>query len=143
MKRIARNLMVMAVFAMALTGFALAQQFAYRVEANVPVDFYAGDHPMNAGTYLIAVNYGDNVVTIKNQATGQSAVVHASPVVYGSPGYDTRNRPTTVELRSVGGRYVLAEVQTRTSGVEFPLEGNANRGWAKNGETITVVVSLR
>lgn len=143
MKTIARNLVVLAAFSMALTGLALAQQFGYRVEANMPVDFYAGDHHLSAGTYLIAVNYGDHAVTIKNQDTGQALVVLASPVVYASPGYDNRDKPTVVELRSVGGRYVLSELQTRTSGVDFLPEGNSNRASAKNEGNIRVVASLR
>ena len=91
MKHISRNLVVLAVFAVALTGLALAQQFAYRVAASVPYDFNVGDQHFTAGNYLFVVDYGDHAVTIKNQDTGRSSVALASPVVYASPGYDTRN----------------------------------------------------
>jgi hypothetical protein len=143
MKRIACSLVVLVAFSMALTGFALAQQFDYRVEANLPVDFYAGDQHLPAGTYLFAVNYGDHAVTMRNQATGRTAVVLASPVVNASPGYDNRNKSAQVELRSVGGRYVLAEVQGRSSGVEFPVQRTSTLASAESERTITVVASLR
>ena len=142
MKRISRNLAVLAVFAMALTGLALAQQFSYRVAANIPNDFYVGDQLMSAGNYIFAVNYGDNAVTITNQANGHSSVVLASPIQFASPGYDNRNKGTVVELNSVGGKYVLADLETRTNGVEFP-QAHANRAMAKNEGTVTIVASLR
>ena len=142
MKKIGRNLAVLAVFAMALSGLALAQQFNYRVAATIPYDFYVGDQLMSAGNYIFAVNYGDRAVTITNQANGHSSVVLASPIQFASPGYDNRNKGTVVELNSVGGTYVLSDLVTRTNGVNFP-QGHANRTRAKNEGTVTIVASLR
>lgn len=142
MKRIARNLVVLAVFAMALTGLSMAQQFAYRVTANIPYDFHVGDQQLSAGNYTFAVNYGDHAVTITNQANGHSSVVLASPVVYASPGYDNRDKATVVELKSVGGQYVLADLKTRSAGVDFSA-ANSSRSLAKNEGTVTIVASLR
>lgn len=142
MKRIARNLVVLAVFAIALSGLALAQQFSYRVAATIPYDFYVGDQLMSAGNYIFAVNYGDRAVTITNQANGHSSVVVASPIEFASPGYDNRNKGTVVELSNVGGKYVLSDLETRTNGVNFP-QGHANPTMAKNEGTVTIVAALR
>jgi hypothetical protein len=142
MKRIARYLVVLAVFAMALTGLSMAQQYSYRVAANIPYDFYVGDQLKSAGNYIFAVNYGDNAVTITNQANGHRLVVLASPIQFASPGYDNRDKGTVVELNSVGRRYVLADLETRTNGVSFP-QGQGNRAMAKNEGTVTLVASLR
>lgn len=142
MKRIARNLIVLAVFAMVLTGLSMAQQFTYRVTASIPYDFYVGDQLMSAGNYIFAVNYGDRAVTITNQANGHSSLVLASPIEFASSGYDNRNKGTVVELNSVGGKYVLADLETRTNGVSFP-QGQGNRTMAKNERTVTIVASLR
>jgi hypothetical protein len=142
MKNIARNFVVLAVFAMALSGFASAQQFNYRVVAHIPYDFYVGDQPMSAGDYVFAVNYGDRAVTITNQANGHSSVVLASPIEFASPGYDNRDKGTVVELNSVGGNYVLSDLVTRTNGVKFQ-EANSNRAMAKSEGKVTIVAALR
>ena len=107
-----RHVLMLAALALSLTGMSFAQQFAYRVSANVPYDFYVGDQLFSAGNYFFAVNYGDRAVTITNQANGHSSVVQASPIEYASPGYDRRDKGTVVELASVGDRYVLFDVQT-------------------------------
>lgn len=142
MKHISRNLVVLTVFAMALTGLALAQQFAYRVAASVPYDFNVGDQHFTAGNYLFVVNNGDHAVTIKNQDTGRSSVALASPVVYASPGYDMRNSSPIVQLNSVSGNYVLSAIQVRDEGVSFPGAGS-NRWLAKNEGTVTILAALR
>jgi hypothetical protein len=142
MKHISRNLVVLTVFAMALTGLALAQQFAYRVAASVPYDFNVGDQHFAAGNYLFIVNNGDHAVTIKNQDTGRSSAALASPVVYASPGYDARNGSPIVQLDSVSGNYVLSSIKTRNEGVSF-AEGNSSRSLAKNEGTVRIVAALR
>ena len=142
MKQYVRQVVMLAIFAMALTGLSVAQQFSYRVAASVPYDFYAGDQLMPAGNYIFAVNSGDRAVTITNQANGHSSVVLASPIEFASPGYDNRNTGTVVELNSVGGKYVLANLETRTNGVSF-AQGQGNHTMAKNEGTVTIVASLR
>jgi hypothetical protein len=142
MKIHARHLMMLAVIATSLTGMSFAQQFTYRVVANVPYDFYVGDQLYSAGDYLFAVNYGDRAVTITTQANGHSSVVKASPVEYASPGYDRRDKGTVVELASVGDHYVLSDLQMRTNGVSFPMGANT-RAVAKKEGVVTLVASLR
>ena len=142
MKRIARNLVVLAVFAMALTGLSMAQQFAYRVSANIPYGFYVGDQQLSAGNYIFTVNYGDHAVTMTNQSNGHSSVVLAAPIAYASPGYDNRDKATVVELASVRGQYVLADIKTRSSGVSFAAS-SSDRKLAENGGIVTIIASLR
>ena len=130
MKHISRYLVVLAVFAMALTGVALAQQFAYRIAASVPYDFNIGAQHFAAGNYLFVVNYGDHAVTIHNQATGKSSVALATPIVYASPGYDMRDKGPIVQLDSVSGQYVLSAIQVRDEGVfaRLPMSPNWKLG---------------
>src|SRR5215469_4241887 len=114
-----RYVMMLAALAISLTGMSFAQQFAYRVATNIPYDFYVGDQLYSAGNYIFAVNYGDRAVTITNQTNGHSSVVLATPIEYASPGYDGRGKGAIVQLVSVGDRYALSDVQTRTNGVKF------------------------
>jgi len=134
--------MMLAALAILLTGMSFAQQFAYRVATNVPYDFYVGEQLFSAGNYTFAVNDDDRVVTITNQANGHSSVVLANPIEYASPGYDRRDKGVVVELVSVGNRYVLSDVQTRTNGVSF-FEGSYPTNLAKNEGVVTLVASLR
>jgi hypothetical protein len=142
MKHTSRYLAVLAILAMALTGVALAQQFAYRVAASVPYDFNIGDQHFAAGNYLFIVNYGDHAVTIRNQATGRSSVALAEPIVYASPGYDMRDKGPMVQLDSVSGQYVLSAIQVRDEGVTF-AGASPNRSLARNEGTVTIAAALR
>lgn len=136
MKRIARNLVVLAVFAMALTGFVLAQQSDYRVLANIPFDFYAGNQHFDAGTYLFVVNYGDHAVILQNQRTGSRSVILAIP------GDSTRSGEAVVDFDLIGGAYSLADVATRSDGVHFH-EREARLASAQRGGTVTIAAVLR
>ena len=143
MTRNVRNLGLLAVFAMALTSFVSAQEFAaYRVQASIPVDFIAGDQQLTAGDYLFLVNGENHAVTIQNQATGKSVVVMATPIEYASSGYDRRNRSDVVELSSVGGSYVLSDIEIRNNGVSFS-QGASSQTSAKKTGSLKVVASLR
>ena len=141
-KRLICTLGMLAVLTMVLTGLAQAQQFAYRVAADIPTDFYVGDQQFPAGSYTFSVNYGNHAVTVTNQANLQSFVVLASPVVYASPGYDNREKDAVVKLKSIGGRYQLADIKTRTAGVTFS-SGNTGGTIAENAAPLTVVASRR
>ena len=142
MTRNVRNLALLAVFAMALAVFSSAQEFAHRVQANIPVDFIAADQHMAAGDYLFLVNGENHAVTIQNQATGKSVVVMATPIEYASSGYDRRNRSDVVELSSVGGSYVLSDIEIRNNGVSFS-QGASSQTSAKKTGSLKVVASLR
>ena len=143
MTRNVRNLGLLAVFAMALAVFSSAQEFAaYRVQANIPVDFIAADQHMAAGDYLFLVNGENHAVTIQNQATGKSVVVMATPIEYASSGYDRRNGSDVVELSSVGGSYLLSDIEARNNGVSFS-QGASSQTSAKKTGSLKVVASLR
>ena len=142
MTRNVRNLALLAVFAMALAVFSSAQEFAHRVQANIPVDFIAADQHMAAGDYLFLVNGENHAVTIQNQATGKSVVVMATPIEYASSGYDRRNRSDVVELSSVGGSYLLSDIEARNNGVSFS-QGATSQTSAKKTGSLKVVASLR
>ena len=142
MTRNVRNLALLAVFAMALAVFSSAQEFAHRVQASIPVDFIAADQHMAAGDYLFLVNGENHAVTIQNQATGKSVVVMATPIEYASSGYDRRNRSDVVELSSVGGSYLLSDIEARNNGVSFS-QGATSQTSAKKTGSLKVVASLR
>jgi len=143
MTRNVRNLGVLVVLAMALTSFVSAQEFAaYRVQASIPVNFIAGDQQLTAGDYLFLVNGENHAVTIQNQATGKSLVVMATPIEYASSGYDRKNKSDVVELSSVGGSYVLSDIEIRNNGVSFS-QGASSQTSAKKTGSLKVVASLR
>ena len=143
MTRNVRNLALLAVFAMALAVFSSAQEFAaYRVQASIPVNFIAGDQQLTAGDYLFLVNGENHAVTIQNQATGKSVVVMATPIEYASSGYDRRNGSDVVELSSVGGSYLLSDIEARNNGVSFS-QGASSQTSAKKTGSLKVVASLR
>ena len=141
MKRLVCTLGMLVILAMMLTGLSQAQQFAYRVAADIPSDFYVGDQQFPAGNYIFIVNYGNHAVTVTSAASHQGFVVLASPVEYASPGYDNRAKAAVVELKSVAGRYQLADIKARTTGVSFST-GNPAGTFAEN-PPITIVASLR
>ena len=142
MKAHVGHLMMLALIAFCLTGISWAQQFSYRVVTSIPYDFYVGNQQFSAGNYLFDVNYGDNAVTITNQANGHRSVVLASPIQFASPGYDNRNKSAFVDLVSVNGRYVLSDLETHTNGVTFP-KGTYARTVAEKGSTVTIAAALR
>ena len=74
MMKTVRIFAVLAVFTMALTGLSLAQQPNCRLVLDIPFDFNVGNQHFAAGPYMFAVNYGDPVVTVRNTATGQTAM---------------------------------------------------------------------
>lgn len=125
MKSWISRMLLLAAFSLAVTGLSFAQEFAYRVTADIPNDFYVGDQHFAAGSYVFAVNCGDHAVTITNQASRRSSVILATSADPAPSGKLTTERNTEVELKSVGGRYQLAEISTPTNAVEFPNAGVA------------------
>ena len=136
MKRIARNLMVLSVLAVALTGLAVGQQAVYRVVADIPFDFYAGSQHCDAGTYQFAVDYGDHAVTLQNQKTGHRFVLMAMP------GDGTKNAEAEVEFNLVGGGYALTDIATRSTGVHF-YERETRLSSARPEGPVTIAAMLR
>jgi len=136
MKKTVRNFVVLAVFAMALTGLSLAQDDTYRVTANVPFDFYAGHQQLPSGMYQFEVNYGNHSVMLRNKTTGRSYALLARPGDGESVG------EAVVEFDLVGDTHILADLKTASTGVNFP-EQKATLASAKRRGSVAIVASLR
>lgn len=136
MKNTARNLVVLVVFAMALSGLALAQDITYRVNANIPFDFHADGQQLPAGSYQFKVGYGNHSVMLRNLDTGRSYVFLARP------GDGDGARGAVVEFVIYGSDHVLANLKTSTAGVGF-LEQRTELASARAATTVTIVASLR
>ena len=117
MKNHVRNFVVLVVFAMALTGLSLAQEDTYRVNANVPFDFLAGDQQLPAGTYQFEVNYGNHSVMLRNKTSGRSYALLARPADGEGVGQ------AVVEFDVIGGTHLLADLD-RQHGRRLPRAEN-------------------
>jgi len=136
MKNTARNVVVLVVLAMALTGLALAQDITYRVNANIPFDFHADGQQLPAGSYQFEVGCGNHSVMLHNLDTGHSYVFLANP----DDGDGARG--AVVEFVVYGSDHVLANLKTSTAGVSFH-EQRTELASARAATTVTIVASLR
>jgi hypothetical protein len=134
MKKTVRNSVVLAVFAMALSGLSQAQDDTYRVRANIPFDFYAGDQLLPAGVYLIDVSYGTHVAELRNHDTGRTYSLVAVP----ADGEGSGN--AVVEFAVAGDRHVLAGLKTASTGVNF---AESKRLLRTAHRSVTIVAALR
>src|SRR5208283_3327612 len=101
-----RKLVVLALFALALTGAALAEDSAHMVRANIPVDFYVGGKLLPAGEYTVSVNTAEHLITIAQKANGKSAFL------MGSPDDSSRDDRVVLTFKLVAGdTYALRELQ--------------------------------
>lgn len=136
MKKTVRNFVVLAVFAMAVSGLSLAQDSTFRVNANVPFDFYAGDLQLPAGMYQFVVDYEDHSVLLRNKATGLSYVLLARP------GDGDRSSEAVVEFDVIGDSHRLADLKTASVGVNFPQQKSMLASATRRG-SVAIVASLR
>ena len=136
MTKSVRSFVVLVVFAMALAGLSLAQDETYRVRANIPFDFYAGDQLLPAGVYLIEVSYGTHVAELRNHDTGRSYSLVAVPAdgeASGNP---------VLEFNVAGDRHVLADLKTASTGVNFS-ESKRAMATAQVTGSVAIVAALR
>ena len=136
MKKTVCSFAVLAVFAMVLTGLSPAQEDTYRVAANIPFDFYAGDIQIPAGNYLFDVSYGNHAVTLRNHDTGQSYFVLAEPAD------GDKFVAAVLDFDVVAGTYVLADLKTADSGVAF-RESKPAMASAQHHGSLAIVAQLR
>jgi hypothetical protein len=136
MKNTARNLVVLAVIAMALTGLSLAQDLTYQMKANIPFDFIVDGHQLPAGSYEFEVGYGNHVVMLRNLATGRGYDFLAIP------GDGDGTRGAVVEFDVYGSNHVLANLKTSSAGVAFH-EQKSELASAWKATTVDIVASLR
>ena len=136
MKKTVCSFAVLAVFAMVLTGLSPAQDDTYRVAANIPFDFYAGDIQIPAGNYLFNVSYGNHSVTLRNHDTGQTYIFLAEPA-------DGDQRVAAVlDFDVIADHYLLADVKTADSGVAF-RESKPAMASAQHRGSVAIVAALR
>jgi hypothetical protein len=129
------KLVALALFAVALTGVALAQDSTQVGRANIPFNFYAGRHLMSAGEYTIVVNQEVHIVTIGQKATGNRAFL------LGSPDDSSRDYRTVLTFRLVAGDvYALSELQSPDLGVSFNAKGPQSAMKAQTQRTRSVEV---
>jgi len=136
MTKSVRSFVVLVVFAMALTGLSLAQNETYHVRANIPFDFYAGDQLLPAGVYLIDVSYGTHVVELRNHDTGRAYSLVALP----ANGEGAGN--AVVDFYVAGGKHLLADLKTASTGVNFS-ESKRAMATAQVTGSVAVVAALR
>ena len=136
MNKTVRSFVVLVVFAIALTGLALAQDDTYRVTANIPFDFYVGDQQLPAGTYQFNVSYAAHTVTLRNHDNGRSYMLTARP------GDGGGSSEAVVDFDVVGGTHLLADLKTASTGVNFP-ESKTLLASAQRGGSVEIVAALR
>jgi hypothetical protein len=140
MKKSLGKLVALVLFAVALTGMAVAQDDAYVFLANIPFNFYAGGQLLPAGEYKIWVNLEDRVVTVGQKATG------SRHMLLGLPDDSSRDDRTVLTFRlAEGDVYDLREVQGPDLGVSFRASGSkhAMKAQSQKPESVQIVAEAR
>jgi hypothetical protein len=113
-----RRLVALALFAIALTGAAMAQTYSHVVRADIPFNFYAGSKLLSAGTYTFSINNQNHNVIIGNARNYDCFLL-------GSPNDGSNNGVTLLTFQSNGeGTYVLRKLR----GEGFGLSFNTSKG---------------
>jgi hypothetical protein len=117
MKKQYLKLGALAVFVLALSGAALAQDFTPKVRATIPFNFYAGSTRLPAGNYTLAINRQTNNVAIFQTGTS------VGTFLLGSHDDGSRDGRSVLIFRTNGeGTYVLQNIESRDLGVSFPAD---------------------
>jgi len=135
-----RKLVVLALFALALTGAALAEDGAHMVRANIPVDFYVGGKLLPAGEYTVSVNMAEHLITIAQKANGNRAFL------LGSADDGSRDDRVVLTFKLVAeNAYALRELQGPDMGLSFKTKAPeaAIRAQNQRAETITVIAEAK
>ncbi len=140
MKKYFLKLVALALFAVALTGAALAQDNAHVVRANIPFRFYAGSQLLPAGEYTISVNMENHSIIIGQKATGSRSFL------LGLPDDDARDSRTVLIFKLAGDEvYALRELQGPDLGVSFNGSESRHAMSAQNqkSQSVTVIAEVR
>jgi len=135
-----RTLAVLALFALALTGAALAEDNVHMVRANIPIDFYVGGQLLPAGEYTISVNMVEHEITIGQKATGRRSFL------LGTPDDGSRDDRVVLTFNLVAGdTYALRELQGPDMGLSFNAKAPEAAMKAQNqrAETVTVIAEAK
>jgi len=134
------KLVALALFAVALSGAALAQDDAPVVRANIPFNFYAGGQLLPAGEYTILVNEESRLVTIGQNETGKRSFL------LGSQDESSRDGRTVLIFNLAAGEvYALHELRGPDIGVSFSANGprHAVRAQSQNSQPVEVIAQAR
>ena len=140
MKNYLSKLVALALFAVALTGAALAQDSTHMVRANIPFSFYAGGQLLPAGEYTISVNMEDHLVIIGQKATGRGSFL------LGSPDDSSRDDRTVLTFKLVEGEvYALRELRGPDLGLSFSAKSAraAMKAQNQSNESVTIIAEAR
>ena len=140
MKKYLSKLVALALFAVALTGAALAQDGAHRVRANIPFNFYAGGQLLPAGEYTISINPENRVVMIGQKATGRGYLLLAQQ------GDSSRDERTVLTFKLVEDEvYALRGLRGPDLGLSFNAKRPERAMNVQNqkGESVTVIAEAR
>jgi hypothetical protein len=110
-----RKFVALALFVLALSGAALAQDFAPKVRAYIPFNFNAGSKMLPAGTYTVAINRGSNNVAIFQRDTGVGTFLLALPT-----GVNRQGQPVLTFRSDGDGTYVLVKIEGPDLGLNVP-----------------------
>ena len=135
-----RKVAVLALFALALTGAALAEDNAHMVRANIPIDFYVGGKLLPAGEYTISVNMAEHEITIGQKATGTRSFL------LGTPDDSSRDDRVVLTFKLVAGDvYALRELQGPDMGLSFNPKAPeaAVKTQNQRAETVTVIAAAK
>ena len=134
------KLVALALFAVALTGAALAQNSSRVVRANIPFSFYAGGELLPAGEYIISVSMDGGLITLDQHATGKASLL------LGSRDDRSRDGRTVLTFKLVGGEaYSLRELQGPDLGLRFNAKAPPRAMSVKSQmpETVALVAEAR
>jgi hypothetical protein len=134
------KLVALALFAVALSGAALAQDDAQVVRADIPFSSYAGGHLLPAGEYTILVNPEHSLVTIEQKATGREVFLLSS-----ADDSSRDARPVLIFKLVGGGAYALRELQGPDLGVSFNANGprSATRAQNQKNQSVEVIAEAK
>jgi hypothetical protein len=107
----------LALFTVALSGAALAQDYEHQVRANIPFNFYAAGKLQHAGTYTFGINLENyNLLMASREMGGGSFIVAL-------PDGGSKNGLPTLTFRTNGDDvYVLQKVQWADFGATFDIK---------------------
>jgi len=140
MKKYVGKLVALALFAVAVTGAALAQDSEHPVRAAIPFSFYAGGHLMPAGEYTVSVSAINRMVTIRQKETGSGAFL------LGSAEDSSRDGRVVLTFKLVDGEaYALSDLRSPDLGLNFHSKSSGNTMRAQNQESqsVTVIAEAR
>jgi hypothetical protein len=126
---------VLAIFSLALSAAAFAQDFRQQVRATIPFSFYAGRTVMPAGNYTFAISRASFNIEIfqKDKAIGT--------FLLGSPHDGSTNRLTLLTFRANDeGVYMLQKLEGPDFGLSFGSEKRLEHVAADQHDNATQIV---